>query len=150
MTLYCPVPLGEVHSELSCILFAVQTGLQDLGVTVEVNYNQFTYLGVTVDIWPHPDVKEVKRKITAVVARLQRGIIHDEYDYRFRSVAYPPLDADLTSWEKYEVSAALDMHHWPHRKPHGWDPLRPNVDPIEQSLRGGCHRLPPTAGLSPV
>ena len=50
MSLYRPVPLGDVHSELSCILFATQTALNDLGVTVEIDYNQYTYLGVRIDL----------------------------------------------------------------------------------------------------
>jgi hypothetical protein len=121
MSLQHPIHLSEVHSELSCILYAVQTGLKDLGVTVHIDYNQYTYLGVRIELWPRSSAEETRKQITAIVARLQHGILHDEYDYRFNAVAYPPLDSDLRGWDHYEISATLDMQHWPHRRTNGWD-----------------------------
>jgi hypothetical protein len=131
MSLQNPIKLSEVHSELSCILFAVQEGLKDLDVTVEIDYNQHTYLGVKVDLWPHPSAREMRKKIIAVVARLQHGILWGEYDYRFTGVSHPPLDSNLEAWERYEVRATLDLFHWPHRRPYGWEDRQ---KPLEQRL----------------
>jgi hypothetical protein len=120
VTLRNPVSLGDVHSELSCLLHAVQTGLKDLGVTVEINYNQNTYLDVVVDIWNVADPKKNRLKIEAVVARLQHGILHDEYDYRFRGICHPVL-SQIQAYENLQVVASVDLCHWPHRRPHGWE-----------------------------
>lgn len=120
MSLYFPIPLGDVHSELSSLLYAVQEGLKDFGVTVEIRYNQYTYLDVMIDIWATSDNERMRVKIEGIVARLQHGILWGEYDYRFQGVAHPTLE-HLDGYDKFEIVARVDLGHWPHRRPHGWE-----------------------------
>ena len=130
MGLYKPVPLGDVHSELSSLIHAAEEYLKDLDCAVKIEYDQVTYLNLVVEVW---GAQPRSKRVQAVVDRLQHGILWGEYDYRFRMITRPLSDPE--SYRPTEVRASLDLSHWPHRKPHGWDPSRPHVDGSQNGRR---------------
>lgn len=105
MSLQHPVPLSDVHSELSCLLFATQEGLKDLGVSVKIEYNQYTYLDVLVEVW---GTRDMVKRVQAVVDRLNHGILWDGYDYRFRGVSHL-TNANIEAFTSCEVRASVNL-----------------------------------------
>lgn len=147
MTLSKPVGLGEVHSELSCILHAAKEEFRDVGgmLDFQLVYRNSTYLSLEASFWGWAEQK--KRIVEILKLRLTRGIIWGEYDYRFKGVSYSTHFTDAN--EPHYLSASVNLFHWPHRKPHGWDPARPNLDPAHYGW-SIPPTLPATAGMSPV
>lgn len=148
MSLSCPVRLGEVHSELSCILYAAQQEFKDVGGMLDfrLTYSQFMYLQLEASFWGTAEQKQ--RIVEILTLRLQRGIIHGAYDFRFNTISYSTHFTEHI--EPHYLTASVDLFHWPHRRPHGWDPSRPAYDPSKHNWEPPPATLPPGAGVSPV
>lgn len=119
MSLSHPVRLGDVHSELSCILYAARQEFSDVGgmLGFRLSYDESTYLDLTIEFWG--TAAEKKRIAEILVLRLQRGIMVGGYDYRFRSVSHNSWFTDEI--EPHYVVANVDLCHWPHRRTSGFD-----------------------------
>lgn len=109
MSLSQPVSLGDVHSELSCLLHAATEEFKDLGGFCEITYNDNTYLNLEVEVWND-------KAAQAVVARLNHGILWGGNDYRFRLVGRPLGIDDGT---RRKVTAIVDLSN-SRRQPDTW------------------------------
>jgi hypothetical protein len=147
MSLMEPVPLGDVHSELSCILYAARQELRDVGgmLGFDLRYSESTYLSLVIEFWG--SASEKKRICEILVLRLQRGLIFGEHDYRFRGISHSTNFTDHI--EPHYLSASLDLGHWPHRRPYGWEPpLKPSE--CSSSSRRAAPQPTPRAAAGPA
>lgn len=128
MSLQEPVPLSDVRSELSCLLFAAKEAFDDFNWSIDfqITYNSYTYLQLEARVYG--TVEEKKKRVRLVVDRLAQGILWGEYDYRFMGSSYSTHYTD--DYQPHIVSATVNTGHWPHRRPHGWEPP---VSPSERS-----------------
>jgi hypothetical protein len=104
---------------------------------IEISYHDQIGIQLKIGVWGTAEQK--KRLTELVVLRLQRGIIWGEYDYRFRGVSYGTHYDE--SYKPHWILATLDLQHWPHRRPRGWEPP---LSPSERSYSSGRVLAPAT------
>ena len=108
MSLSDPVDLGDIHSELSCILFAVRTEFRDVGgmLDFKICYTEATLLQVVCSYWGS---SIQKKRITDILKlRFARGIVHTDYDYRFDGVSYSTHFSDYV--EPHVLTANVRLY----------------------------------------
>jgi hypothetical protein len=128
-----PVSLGEVHTELSHLLFAARSEFRGQlegmpMLTIKILYQEGTNLSLEFGFYGTAVQK--RRNADIIRMRLQRGIIHSDYDYRFDGIQVP---SQFTDHGEAFISAAVrlyDRHrNGGHRKARGTPFDRPQNAP---------------------
>lgn len=97
------VSLMEVHNALSHLLFAVKEAMNPYYVDVRIDYNQYTYITVSIECYVP--------RFQLVVDRLKHGVLWGDYNYRFRMIGHPPF-GDIQRRSQFDtvvITASPDM-----------------------------------------
>ena len=92
----------DIHHELSHLLHAAKKEFQDIyNVFCKLTYDEHVYLVLELTCYAKDQRK--------VVDRLQHGILHGRYDYRFLGIAYQTIYENTPYHERVWINATVDL-----------------------------------------